>query len=250
MTAGRRIKLTITYDGTHYNGWQVQPELPTIQGVLEAVFAQIEGAPVHVAGSGRTDAGVHALAQVAAVTIANPIPCPNLKKALNRLLPRDIRILAAEEVQASFHARYDAKSKTYEYRIWRSEVCSPFARQYVHHHPYPMSDAQFAAGARLLEGEYDFSAFAAADERDQLGRSKIRRIFSSKAERQSDVLAYRVQGSGFLKHMVRNICGTLIEYAKGNLDNEAMQDLLLRRSNRRAGPTAPPQGLFLIDVEY
>jgi tRNA pseudouridine38-40 synthase len=250
MTGARRIKLIVAYDGTHYNGWQVQPDLPTIQGTLEALLEQIEGARVHVAGSGRTDAGVHALAQVAAVSICNPIPCPNLKKALNRLLPRDIRILAADEVAPGFHPRYDARSKTYEYRIWRAEVCPPFERLYVHHHPYPLSEEKLAAAARRLVGEHDFSAFAAADDRDQLGRSKVRCIHSSDVHRRGDMLAYRVRGSGFLKHMVRNIVGTLIEYAKGNLDDAGINSLLRPGASRRAGPTAPPQGLFLIGVEY
>src|SRR6476660_2681896 len=124
----RRIKLVLSYDGTEYNGWQVQPGLPTIQGILEAAFLDIEKQPVHVAGSGRTDAGVHALAQVAAVTLRNPIPAPNLKKALNRLLPTDIRVNSVEEVGSGFHPRFDAISKSYEYRIHRGEVCPPFAR--------------------------------------------------------------------------------------------------------------------------
>ena len=249
VNGGRRIKLTVAYDGTNYNGWQVQPGLPTIQGHLESLFADIEGAAVHVAGSGRTDAGVHARAQVAAVTIRNPIPCLNLKKALNRLLPKDIRITAAEEVPPSFHPRYDAKSKTYEYRIWRGDVCPPFERLYAHHHPYPINEQLFAECAGFLEGEHDFSAFAAADESDSARRSKVRRIYSSQAVRDRDVLAYRVRGSGFLKHMVRNICGTLIEYAKENLDQAALRDLL-ETPSRKAGPTVPPHGLFLDHVEY
>jgi tRNA pseudouridine38-40 synthase len=151
----RRIKLVIAYDGTNYHGWQVQPELPTIQGILQQAFSDIEKRSVHVAGSGRTDAGVHALAQVAAVTIENPIPVANLKKALNRLLPEDVRVTLVEEVAADFHPRYDAFSKTYEYTIMRSEVCSPFERRYVHHHPYPMNDGLFAAAAPMFEGEFD-----------------------------------------------------------------------------------------------
>ena len=125
----RRVKLTLAYDGTEYNGWQVQPGLPTIQGTLEAAFLDIEKKHVHVAGSGRTDAGVHALAQIAAVSINNPIPPPNLKKALNRLLPPDIRVTCVEEVARDFHPRFDAVSKTYEYRLHRGEVCPPFERQ-------------------------------------------------------------------------------------------------------------------------
>lgn len=246
----RRIKLTIAYDGTDYNGWQVQPGLPTIQGILEAAFLDIEKTAVHVAGSGRTDAGVHALAQVAAVTIRNPIPPRNLKKALNRLLPFDIRVLAVEEAPMEFHPRFDATSKTYEYRIHRGEVCPPFERRYLHHHPYPMDDERFIAAARLFEGEFDFACFAASDDRDANCRSKRRRIFSSEAVRQDDRLIYRVTGSGFLKHMVRNIVGTLLEAGKGNVDEARLRWLLTAPPNIKAGPTAPASGLFLIGVHY
>ena len=246
----RRIRFTVAYDGTSYNGWQVQPGLPTIQATLEAAFADIEKAPVHVAASGRTDAGVHALAQVAAVSISNPIPPPNLKKALNRLLPHDIRVTSVEETHESFHPRFDAVSKTYEYRIWRGEVCSPFDRRYVHHHPFPMDDAEFIEAAPLFEGEHDFSAFSAADERDELGRSKVRRIFASSAFRSGDLLVYRVTGSGFLKHMVRNLVGTLLEAGKGNAGPDSIRRLLSGTSGVRANPTAPAQGLFLVEVSY
>src|SRR5438105_4434363 len=135
----RRIRIDLSYDGTDYHGWQVQPGLPTIQGILEEIVSNIEGKSVHVAGSGRTDAGVHALAQVAAFSLDNPIPVVNLRKALNRLLPRDIRVICAQEAPHDFHPRFDAKAKTYEYRIFRGEVCSPFERRYVHHHPYPLN---------------------------------------------------------------------------------------------------------------
>src|SRR4051794_7872882 len=170
----RRIKLTLAYDGTDFHGWQVQPNLPTIQAHLEEIFAGIEKRPVHVAGSGRTDAGVHALAQVAAASIENPIPTANLKKAINRLLPPTVRVLAVEEVHPDFHPRYDAISKTYEYRIWRGEVVAPFEERFLHHHPYPLSDEAFCAASTLFEGKHDFSAFAAADDRDAEGRSKVR----------------------------------------------------------------------------
>jgi tRNA pseudouridine38-40 synthase len=245
----RRIRLTVAYDGTDYYGWQVQPGLPTIQGVLEQAFEEIEKRPVHVAGSGRTDAGVHALAQVAAVNLENPIPTSNLKKALNRFLPRDVRVLSAEEAAPEFHPRYDARSKTYEYRMVRAEVCSPFERRYVHHHPYPMDDNRLIAAAPLLEGEFDFSAFAASDERDEEGHSKVRRIFRCRAERTGTSLTLEITGSGFLKHMVRNIAGTLIEVAKGNLTEAELRNFLTRPT-RKAGPRAPASGLFLVGVHY
>jgi tRNA pseudouridine38-40 synthase len=246
----RRIKLILSYDGTDYNGWQVQPGLPTIQGLLEAAFLDIEKTPVHVAGSGRTDAGVHALAQVAAVSIRNPIPTRNLKKALNRLLPPDIRVNSVEEMPDSFHPRFDATSKTYEYRLFRGEVCPPFERRYLHHHPYPMDDRRFIDAAGLLEGEFDFSCFAASDDRDSQERSKVRRILSSAAVLEGERLIYRVTGSGFLKHMVRNIVGTLLEAGKGNIHAEGIRELLSAPPKVKAGPTAPASGLFLIEVHY
>jgi tRNA pseudouridine38-40 synthase len=246
----RRIRFDLSYDGTAYNGWQVQPGLPTIQGVLEAAFLDIEKKPVHVAGSGRTDAGVHALAQVAAVSIENPIPCRNLKKALNRLLPRDIRVMNVEEVHPSFHPRFDAVSKTYEYRIFRGEVCPALERLYVHHHPYPMQDELFVEAAPILEGEFDFSCFAASDDRDAEERSKVRRILSSRAERSGDRLTYRVTGTGFLKHMVRNIAGTLLQVGKNNVDPEKLRWLLSAPAGIKSGPTAPACGLVLVEVQY
>ena len=138
----RRIRITLSYDGTNYHGWQIQPLLPTIQGVLEDILTEIEGDPVKVEGSGRTDAGVHALAQVAAFALANPIPVDNLRKALNRLLPRDVRIVEVAEAAPDFHPRYQAKAKTYEYRIRRTEVCPPFERFYVYHYPFPLDEAR------------------------------------------------------------------------------------------------------------
>lgn len=235
----RRIRITLAYDGGGFHGWQVQPGLSTIQGTLEEIVSGMEGRPVHVAGSGRTDAGVHALAQVAAFSIANPIPLGNLRRAVNRLLPPAIRVLSAEEVDAEFHPRFDAKAKSYEYRIVRSEVCSPFEWPYVHHYPYPLDEDGMLAFARRFEGEHDFSAFAASDDRDAEGRSKVRTIYSSVLERTPGRLIYRVRGSGFLKHMVRNIAGTLIEAGRGNV-----ADL------RTSGPIAPAKGLFLVSVEY
>ena len=239
----RRIRIKLAYDGGGFHGWQVQPGLPTIQGVLEEIVTGIEGQPVHVAGSGRTDAGVHALGQVAAFTLANPIPLPNLRKAINRLLPPAIRVLSTEEVPADFHPRFDAKAKTYEYRIQRAEVCSPFEWSYVHHYPYPLREDWMAQLARVFEGEHDFTPFAAADERDAEGKSKVRTVWVSVLERQGEMMVYRIRGSGFLKHMVRNIVGTLIEAGRGNLsDVGAMPS--------RCGATAPAKGLFLVSVEY
>lgn len=246
----RRIRITIAYDGTGFHGWQVQPGLPTIQGTLEEIVSGIEKKPVHVAGSGRTDAGVHALAQVAAFSIENPIPLYNLRKAINRLLPPAIRVLAADEVPLDFNPRYDAIAKTYEYRIFRAEICPPFEHRYVYHHPYPLDEAAMLELAPLLEGEHDFTAFAASDERDGQGHSKVRTVFSSRIERLPDRMIYRVRGSGFLKHMVRNIVGVLIEGGKGNVDREGLLRRLAGDASIPTGPTAPACGLFLVSVEY
>src|SRR4051794_33376988 len=172
----RRIRIHLAYDGGPFHGWQVQPGLATIQGILEQIVSDIEGKPVHVAGSGRTDAGVHALDQVAAFSIGNPIPAPNLKRAINRLLPPAIRVLTAAETHPDFHPRFDATAKTYEYRIVRTEVCSPFEWPYVHHHPYPLDQDRMVHVARSFEGEHDFTRFAASDHRDVEGKSKVRTI--------------------------------------------------------------------------
>jgi tRNA pseudouridine38-40 synthase len=244
----RRIKLILAYDGTDFHGWQVQPGLVTIQGTLEQVFAEIEGQPVHVAGSGRTDAGVHALRQTAAVSLSNPIPLANLRKAANRLLPPSIRVIEIEEAAPDFHPRHHAVSKTYEYRIFRGEVCPPAEWRHVHHYPYPLDLDRMAALAPILEGSHDCAAFAAADDREL--ESTVRTIFSSRLEIAGDYLYYRVSGSGFLKHMVRNIVGTLLEAGKGNLDVDGLRELLTPGSGKRAGPTAPAKGLFLVRVEY
>src|SRR5579864_472602 len=150
----RRIKITVAYDGTDFHGWQVQPGLETIQGTLERIFAEIEGSPVHVAGSGRTDAGVHALGHAAAVSLSNPIPLDNLRRAVNRQLPPSIRVLTVEEAALDFHPRHHAVSKTYEYRIFRAEVCPPLEWRYVHHYPYPLKIEEMMSLAPLLAGQH------------------------------------------------------------------------------------------------
>jgi tRNA pseudouridine38-40 synthase len=251
----RRIRITLAWDGTDFHGWQVQPGLPTIQGVLEEIIGAIEGKPVHVAGSGRTDAGVHARAQIAAFTMDNPIPADNLRRAINRLLPPAVRVLDATETGAGFHPRFDAIAKTYQYTIHRAPICSPFEWRYVHHYPYPLDEAAMIAAAGLFEGEHDFTAFAASDNRDEEGKSKVRKIFSSTMVRSADRLIYTVRGSGFLKHMVRNLVGTLIEAGRGNLEADGITALFSAvhdqsAAPRRAGPTAPAKGLTLQSVEY
>jgi tRNA pseudouridine38-40 synthase len=172
----RRIRIVLAYDGTDFHGWQVQPGLPTVQGVLEEIVSGIEGKHVSVAASGRTDAGVHARAQVAAFTIENPIPVDNLQRAMNRLLPPAIRIFNCSEAAADFHPRFDAIAKTYQYTMHRAPICSPFEWLYVHHYPYPLDETAMIAGALIFEGEHDFTAFAASDSRDNDGKSSERQI--------------------------------------------------------------------------
>jgi tRNA pseudouridine38-40 synthase len=237
----RRIRITLAYDGTEFHGWQVQPGLPTIQGILEDIVSQLDGKPVHVAGSGRTDAGVHAEAQVAAFTLENPIPVDNMRRAVNRLLPPAIRILEAAEVEPEFHPRFDSLAKTYRYTLFRGETCSPFQWRYVHYHPYPLNEMKMVEGAQVFVGSHDFTKFSAKDDRS-LERSKVRTIFSSRVERSGDLLIYTVRGSGFLKHMVRNLMGTLIEMGRGNLSP--------KRIPHKSGNTVPAKGLTMVSVEY
>ncbi len=251
----RRLCFEVAYDGTEFNGWQVQPGLPTIQGILQEVIGGIEGNFVNVAASGRTDAGVHAFAQVAAVSLQNPIPADNFRRAVNRLLPRSIRISRVREVPLEFHPRFDARRKTYEYRIFREEICPPFDRHFVFHHPFPLDEPAMIEAAPLLEGEHDFTAFAAADDKDLLEhpctqQAKVRRIFKSVLFRRDLLLIYQVTGSGFLKHMVRNIVGVLLEIGKHNLCRTDLLSRLKPNCHIHPGPTAPSRGLFLVSVDY
>lgn len=244
----RNIRIRLAYDGAAYSGWQVQPGQPTIQAEVESALGRIEGHTVKVHGSGRTDSGVHALAQVASFGLENPIPLENLKRALNRLLPRDIRVLDCGEAPATFHARHSAVAKSYEYRIHRGEVCPPFLRGYVYHHPYLLDEAAMMAGAAAFEGEHDFRSFASSGGNEM--ESSVRTIFFSRLEREGDLLVYRVRGSGFLYHMVRNLVGTLLEVGRGNLAAADIAGIIRAADRRAAGPMVPAAGLFLVDVEY
>ncbi len=254
----RNIRLIVAYDGTDFNGWQRQPNAPTIQGCIETAIAKITGEPVSLYGSGRTDAGVHALNQVANFKTECRIPCANLAEALNSLLPLAVRIKQAEEVPQSFHARYDVKSKSYRYRILPAPVASPFVARFVYHYPYPLELKPMAAAARLLEGEHDFTSFAAVAKSaesqilDPESSSNVRTLFSSRIlwRPRTSILAYQVKGSGFLHHMVRNIVGTLIEVGRGKLRPNDIPEILAARDRARAGPTAPASGLCLMNVEY
>ena len=249
----RNLKLILSYDGSDFAGWQVQPDTPTVQGALASAIGRITGEKVLPQGSGRTDAGVHALAQVATFVTESPVPTANFVKALNDVLPPTVRVLNVEEADADFHARKSARGKTYRYRIYREAICPPFLRRYVWHYPFPLDEQAMAQAAGLVEGEHDFTSFAAVDpERGREGEpvSNVRRIFSSMWERQGDELVYTVKGSGFLHHMVRNLVGTFILVGKGTLSAEDVTGILKARNRSAAGATAPASGLYLVGVEF
>jgi tRNA pseudouridine38-40 synthase len=249
----RNFKLVLAYDGADFSGWQVQPDTPTIQGTLASAIGRVVGEKVLPQGSGRTDAGVHALAQVASFGLQSPIPAENLAKALNDVLPASIRVLEAQEVSTDFHARKSARAKTYRYRIYRRAICPPFLARYVWHYPYPLDEGAMQQAAGLVMGEHDFTSFAAVDpERncEDEERSNVRTIFSSGWERQGDEFVYTVRGSGFLHHMVRNLVGTFILVGKGTLKPADLTRILQARDRSTAGATAPASGLYLVSVEY
>ena len=254
----RNLKLILAYDGTDFAGWQVQPDLATIQGTLASAIGRLTGENVLPQGSGRTDAGVHALAQVASFQSASTIPIENWVPALNHILPRSIRVLEATVAAPDFHPRKSAQAKTYHYRIHRADICPPFAARYVWHYPYPLDEAAMISAADVVIGEHDFTSFAAVDP-ERVERmtttsddapNNIRKIFSSGWHRDSAELIYTVRGNGFLHHMVRNLVGTFILIGKGTITREDLERILAARDRSAAGPTAPAAGLFLISVEY
>ena len=244
----------------------MQPGRPTVQGTLAAALREMTGEQVLPQGSGRTDAGVHALGQVASFELQAPIPEANLLRALNRMLPPSVRVLEATVVPAGFHARHSAVRKTYEYRIFvrtvdaddtgAERICSPFLAQFVWDCRWPLRVTAMEEAAAMLCGTHDFASFAASDperqEREQgaEGRSTVKTIETSTVQREGELVVYRVTGSGFLHHMVRNIVGTLVEVGRGSLEAGELERILAARDRSAAGPTAPPQGLFLVNVEY
>lgn len=258
-------KLTVAYDGTPYNGWQVQPGLPTVQGTLAEAIYRITGETILPQGSGRTDTGVHALGQVVSLALDTPIPGPNLQRALNNMLPGSIRIVALEPAAPEFHARHSARRKTYEYRICPAPVCPPTLAPFVWNCVWPLDVEAMQQAAAHVVGTFDFVSFAATDpdlstrdagsDAPHPPKTTVRSIFASSWERRTEfhgceVLAYRVTGSGFLHHMVRNLVGTFVDVGKGRTPASAIQEIIASRTRTAAGPTAPPQGLFLLHVEY
>ncbi|MEQ1908294.1 MAG: tRNA pseudouridine(38-40) synthase TruA [Vicinamibacterales bacterium] len=247
------LKLTIAYDGTGLVGWQRQLNGPSVQALLEDALARLEGGPVVVAGAGRTDSGVHALGQVASVTLHREIAAAAVVRALNNHLPRSVRVLSAEEVGPDFHARFSAHRKTYRYRIWNGDVLDPFERSYVWHIADRVLDVEaLAAAARYLVGRHDFAAFQGAGGAVE---TTIRTISSSVVTavdmpRGATLISYEVSGDGFLRHMVRSIVGSLVEVGRGRRPPSWMNDVLVARKRSGAGRTAPATGLFLVSVEY
>jgi tRNA pseudouridine38-40 synthase len=265
-------KLTVAYDGTPYSGWQVQPGLSTVQGKLAEALRSVTGEDVLPQGSGRTDSGVHALGQVVSIATASPIPAPNLQRALNNYLPSSIRILAVEAASPGFHARHSARRKTYEYRIYPGKICPPTLAPFVWNCTRPLDSEAMQRAAGLVVGTFDFSSFAAIDpdlsmraiqDCSDVGghalspspRTMVRSIFASFWTQKTDsagseLLIYRITGSGFLHHMVRNLVGTFVEVGRGRIPAESIPEIIAARSRSAAGPTAPPQGLFLVEVDY
>lgn len=276
----RLWKTTLTYDGTAFHGWQVQPGLRTVQGTLAAAIERLSGERVLPQGSGRTDAGVHALGQVASFALGAPIPGPNLHQALNRMLPPDVRLLRLEEAPEHFHARHSARRKTYAYRIFPKRgrlqtgkeavgeetedgICSPMLAPYVWDCPLRVKIAELERAAGFILGTHDFTSFAASGSElamkvpaveiaghPETPPTMCRRIDASAWSAEGDLLVYRVTGSGFLHHMVRNLVGTFVEVASGRRRAEEIREILLARDRLAAGPTAPARGLFLVEVEY
>jgi len=249
----RNLKVILSYDGAEFSGWQVQPDAVTVQGTLASAIGRITGEKVLPQGSGRTDAGVHALAQVMTFVTESSVPTENFVKALNDILPAAVRVLEVNDAPPSFHARHSARAKTYRYRIYRGAICPPFLARYVWHFPYPLDEEAMARAAGPVVGEHDFTSFAAVD--PERGRenelvSNVRTIFSSIWVRDQNELVYTVRGSGFLHHMVRNLVGTFIVVGKGTLQPEDIPRILAARSRSAAGATAPASGLYLVNVEY
>jgi len=274
----RNFKLTICYDGSEFFGWQLQPGKTTVQGVLVDVASKLTQENVQMHGSGRTDAGVHALGQVAHFkTASESLDARGFQRAFNALLPASVRVVGAEEVATSFHSRHDALAKTYQYRIYRGKILSPFERRYVMHDPYPLDVAAMAEAARYFEGTFDFTSLAASTGDEELDEKRVttRAVYSSQffvrsansftrdgflagvssdvigdGTIESDELVYVVRGKSFMRYMVRKMVGTLLHVGRGKLKATDIPGIIAAKDRSRSGATAPAQGLYLVSVEY
>lgn len=241
-------KLTIQYDGTRYRGWQVQGNTDqTIQGKLEGVLSRLTGQPVEVHGSGRTDAGVHALGQVANVKMPRPVEPSELLGELNRYLPADIGVIAAEPAPERFHARLNARSKTYRYRIWNSAIPNVLERSYLYALPEPLDVAAMERAAADLVGTHDFRSFCGLK---RFKKSTVRTITDIAITQDGAEVRLEFTGNGFLMRMVRILAGTLVEVGLGQQEADSMPAVLAAQDRAAAGPALPAQGLALVRVEY
>lgn len=247
------FKLTLQYDGTDFHGWQVQANQRTVQGELERVLSMLEGAEVHVSGSGRTDAGVHAEAQVVNVKLSKNFTPEKLRAALNGNLWRDLRVLQVEQVPEDFHARFSAKGKTYLYRVLNAPVLSPFWARYAYHESRPLDVARMNDTTRLFLGEHDWTAFSSAQADTE---HKVRTITEFTVESRWDaravasIIEFRITGDGFLRYMVRSIVGTLLDVGRGEKDSDTILTAIVSGNRSLAGATAPAHGLTLLKVYY
>jgi tRNA pseudouridine38-40 synthase len=250
----RYFKLTIAYDGTDFHGWQAQSNQPTIQGEIVSVLRRITQDATVLHGAGRTDAGVHAFGQVGSFRTQSPLSAAEFQRALNALLPPTIRIMKSEEVGPDFNARWSARGKTYQYRLYRGKIVPPMLWRYVLHYPFPLDeDAMRDAAARFV-GIHDFASFAAStgSEEDDKERSTQREIYSSELARSSDneELVFTVRGRSFLRYMVRKMVGTLLDVGRGKLQPQDIDRLYELKDRSKSGPTVPPQGLCMVSVEH
>lgn len=243
----KRYLLTVAYDGTGYNGWQLQPGVETVEGVLNRCLSELVGEPVHVISASRTDAGVHAYGNVAVFDAATRIPAERLPYAANSLLPADVRVQAAKEVEADFHPRHCNSRKTYEYHIYNAEFPSPTARLYSYFNHYETDVGRMNEAAAILVGEHDFTSFCCARTEKE---NKVRTLYECAARREGRYVILRVCGSGFLYNMVRIIAGTLLKVGQGQMEPGEVAQILAKKDRRVAGPTLPPQGLFLVEIDF